>query len=472
MKSFIQILRTLIVKSLIAVLSIIRIIIGNTRLDNIIFYCFKTYWINISRQQFAYRQHKLKPRLVWCPVNMINHKYWAQAMKEIGYETITIADEINFIASFDDFDFFTLIEHRNLYTNIINKWTAIIYDFRNICPSIVNYIAFDYLLKNFDIVHCAFIGTFLRETPHWQMEAYFFKKFGIKTFIQPYGGDMYMMSQITDTLVRHTYISHNPNLAKYEMKIVQKVNYWTENADILLPNLAIDGMGRWSSLPYNTLAIDINLWRIKTLYSNNNGKNGVVKIIHTPNHRYIKGTEYLIKAVNELKKENLQIELILLEKKPNAEVRRMMQDEADILAEQFVFNAYAMSGVEGMASGLPVMANLSNPHYTRLFRLHSYLNECPVLSTAIEEIKDNLRILVTNPQLREELGRAGRKYVEKYHSYQAAQYMFGKIYDKIWYEKEVDLMNMYHPLNPDAYNNQYPLIEHPLVENKLPNKNL
>ena len=29
-------------------------------------------------------------------------------------------------------------------------------------------------------------------------------------------------------------------------------------------------------------------------------------------------------------------------------------------------------------------------------------------------------------------------------------------------------MNMFHPLNPDSYNNQSPKIEHPLFENKIP----
>jgi hypothetical protein len=76
--------------------------------------------------------------------------------------------------------------------------------------------------------------------------------------------------------------------------------------------------------------------------------------------------------------------------------------------------------------------------------------------------------LVLNPDLRKEIGKASRKYAEKYHSNKAAQYMFERIYDKVWYKKEIDLMNLYHPLNPESYNNQSPKIEHPLIENKLP----
>jgi glycosyltransferase involved in cell wall biosynthesis len=160
------------------------------------------------------------------------------------------------------------------------------------------------------------------------------------------------------------------------------------------------------------------------------------------------------------------MKLLLIEGKQNEEVRRIMRDEADILAEQFIDTHYALSGIEGMASGLPVLANLDYELYTRLFRRYSYLNECPILSTSPETLQDNLRLLVTNPCLRENLGRAGRQYVEKYHSEKTAQYMFGAIYDKIWYGKELDLMNLFHPLMSE-YNLRNP-VQHPLIENKLP----
>jgi hypothetical protein len=127
-----------------------------------------------------------------------------------------------------------------------------------------------------------------------------------------------------------------------------------------------------------------------------------------------------------------------------------------------------MSAIEGMASGLPVMANLEHEAYTRLFRRYSYLNECPILSTTPETLKENLRVLVTDPALREELGRAGRRYVKKYHSEETARYMFGAIYEKVWFGKEdVDLMNLFHPLKSE-YNRSRPPVEHPLVDSKLP----
>jgi hypothetical protein len=124
-----------------------------------------------------------------------------------------------------------------------------------------------------------------------------------------------------------------------------------------------------------------------------------------------------------------------------------------------------------MACGLPVISNINTPdwsNYMKLFYRYSFLNECPILSSNPETIKDILKILCMNEELRVMLGESGRKYVEKYHSYKTSNFVFGKIYEKIWYEKDVDLMNLFNPLNPESYNNQSAIIEHPLVKNKIP----
>jgi glycosyltransferase involved in cell wall biosynthesis len=228
----------------------------------------------------------------------------------------------------------------------------------------------------------------------------------------------------------------------------------------------IDGIGRWDVPVGNMVCIDLDQWQCKPVYSSRNGRIGAVKIMHTPNHRGFKGTEFLIHAVEELKAEGLKVELILLEKVPNDRVCELMQ-EVDILADQFICTGYGLAAIEGMASGLPVMANLEHEAYTRIFRRYSFLNECPIFSTSPETLKQNLEVLITNPELREQLGRAGRRYVEKYHAFETSQYLFGSIYEKILDGNEVDLMDLFHPLKSE-FNRRKPPIQHPLIDNKLP----
>ena len=47
------------------------------------------------------------------------------------------------------------------------------------------------------------------------------------------------------------------------------------------------------------------------------------------------------------------------------------------------------------------------------------------------------------------------------------QYLFEQFYNKIWHKENIDLLNIFHPLRPDSYNNQSPLVKHPLIKNRI-----
>lgn len=400
-----------------------------------------------------------KPRLVWGPVPLISNKYWSASMKKSGYFSETLmSGYYETINNKDDFDRYT--------ENTFNlKFVKSILDFLHILDICKNYRSFIYAILHFDIFHHHFTGGFIGNTPFWRIEAVILHLFGKKIIITGFGGDFYRYSFVNDLSWRHGLLNSYPEMANKEKKINKRVQYWVRHADIIINGLQIDGMSRWNLVPYNMVVVDISEWPPKKEYSKTDGKNGIVYVTHTPNHRGAKGTEFIIQAVDTLKKEGLQVELLLIEKAKNTEIRTLLSEKTDILAEQLLIG-YALSAIEGMACGLPVLSNLSNEEYTRMFRRFSYLNECPVLSTTPENVTDNLRILVTQPELRVRLGKAGVQYVNKYHSGYTAQYMFGLIYDKIWAGKNINLMNIFHPVLSD-YNKSLPYVEHPLFENRI-----
>lgn len=394
---------------------------------------------------------KKRIKLIWGPIPILSNKYWSEAMRQVGYQSLTYMNGLYVINQRADFDKY-LISNGFMGGFLLRT-------------HISHYIAFLHCIRYASVIHIPISGGFLGGTVLESVEAELLHLAGIKIVVLPYGGDFYRYSKVLDKCFTAALLESYHSKSRQEMEINRRVAYWTKNADCMICGFQLDGMGRWDVNVAQFVVIDTTTLQMKRVWSNSDGQNGSVKIIHTPNHRGFKGTEFLINAVEELKQEGLKIELILVEKKSNIEVLFLLQ-QADILAEQFVFTGYALSAIEGMATGLPVLSNLDNEDYTRVFRRYSYLNECPILSTTPETLKDNLRLLVTHPELREVLGKAGRKYVEKYHSYKAAQYLFGNVYDKILYGKDVDLMNLFHPLRSEYVKQNH--IVHPLVENKLP----
>lgn len=310
-----------------------------------------------------------------------------------------------------------------------------------------HYIVFAYILIKADILIFSFNAGYLNFTLLRWFEFYAYKLIGIKTIFIPYGGDAFISSRIRLPYLKHVLRVIDKNFGKYEYKIKKQVEFFSIHADFIIGNhMVIDGLPRYDLLVYNAITIDTSLVKNDLLeYSSSDGINEIVKIAHSPNHRGAKGTEFLIKAVDELKKEGYKIELILLENMQNSEVLSIIK-EVDILAEQFIGHGYALSGIEGMSLGKVIMCNLSNDVYVSLFKRYGYLKDCPAYSTTPENIKENLKTLITNSELRKELGEKGRKYVEKYHSNITAQIMFQRIFQKIYYNEDIDLINYFHPL--------------------------
>lgn len=381
-----------------------------------------------------------------------SNAYWARALRENGLPAVTLMSDHYPINSREDFDLY--------FEDFAPAWMPL--TVRRVlgrCGALL------YVFRNAAVVHQPFSGFVLADTVLWRWEAWLLRWSGVKTVVIPYGWDAYISHQIMDTSLRHALLLSYPRTALRESAVSKLVRYWTVHADCVVCGLMVDGMGRWDIATPSPFVIDLKAWTAKRSYSDHNGINGPVKVIHTPNHRGFKGTEFLVAAVETLRKEGLRVELDLLEKVSNAEVCEHMA-EADILAEQFIATGYALSGIEGMACGLPVMANLESKEYACLYRRYSFLGECPVVSTTPESILDVLRVLVTNPRLRQEVGTAGRAYADKYHSYSAAQHLFGSIYRKFAGE-DVDLMNLYHPLK-FASGQDTAVVSHPLIESRIP----
>lgn len=390
-----------------------------------------------------------RPRLVWGSTPIINNSYWSSALRNAGYfsETCTV-------------DFYSTINKREDWDKILSE------EYRWAPRNLKYFIVFLHSLLIYDVYFISFNGFFLGNTPIKFLQAQILKLAKKKIIVLPYGADSYVYRNIRSISTIQGLLMSYPQLSKEQSRIAKDVEYWTEHADAILPGfMGPDGFGRWDAIMPSQLFIDLELWEVSSKNSRADGLSGEVVIAHAPNHRGFKGTEFVTHAVEQLKKEGLKIRLILLERLQNDQVREILQSETDILVEQLIFTGHGMNGLEGLASGLPTISNLEDETYTLPVRRWSYFSECPLVSAYPESLVDILRKLVTRPELRQELGKAGRAYVEKYHGLDSAQYLFSNVIEYVYGRKE-SLINLYHPLLGE-YPNRSPKIQHPLVNNRI-----
>jgi glycosyltransferase involved in cell wall biosynthesis len=388
-------------------------------------------------------------RLVWGPIPIINNKYWSLAMRNAGFASTTYMRS-----------FFPSINKREDFDLVLAE------QYRGMPLRVRELLAFWSSLRRFDVFVISFGGYFLGSWPFWRIENFFLRLAGKKVIVIPYGSDSYVLRRIRSVPTVHGLLMSYPMYARNQEAIARRVAYWCKHADCLLPGaMAPDGFGRWDAVLPSTLAVDTSVWQASTRVSTADGRTGTVFVAHAPNHRGFKGTEFVIEAVRILKSEGLAVELLLIEKMQNDELRRVLREQVDILVEQLVCTGYALTAVEGLATGLPVISNLEDDQYTETFRRWSFLGECPIVSADPESVANRLRALITRPELRHQLGRAGRQYVEKFHSLEASGLFFKAVLEYLYGQREA-VINLYHPLTGELSRRSAP-VSHPLVNNRI-----
>lgn len=145
-----------------------------------------------------------------------------------------------------------------------------------------------------------------------------------------------------------------------------------------------------------------------------------VTIVHAPSNRGAKGTKYIHKAVDNLKKK-YDIEYILVEDMTQEEAFNEYK-KADIIVDQILIGTYGVFSIEAMAMGKPVITYITEEMAERL------PEELPIVSACPENIESVIEKLILDGDSRYNLGVQGRHYVEKYHDCSKNAKILGDIY--------------------------------------------
>lgn len=371
-----------------------------------------------------HRSSPAKPRLFWGTIPMINMKYHSLAMRRLGYESTTVVDDIYAIHSRDDYDV--------LASELVERLPLMKRMPRLVRRLLEPYVTFAWAIRNFDVFTIYTSGRILRTTPLRYHELQLLHRARKKVVLLPYGADVQVMSRFRYLPFKHALCMDYPDFTRREAQTLRDMEYSVAHADHVVSGVDwVDYMPRWDTLTSGHFAIDTEEWAATPEPVDRDPGRPIV-IFHAPNHRELKGTRFLIAACEELKAEGEPIELRLVERVPNSEIRRHMA-EADIVADQFIIGWYALFAIEAMAMAKPVLCFL-HPERVELYTMFSFGGECPLVNTHAFEIKERLRELVHDAGRRRELGLAGRRYVENHHSLEAVGELLDGIFRRVWVE--------------------------------------
>lgn len=261
-------------------------------------------------------------------------------------------------------------------------------------------------------------------------ELYLYKVLGIRQFFWTYGGDV---------RTRERTLKLGPYNACIECPAVMQACVCSQT--VLDGNLrrvqsvaaAIFTMGDMVEYVPGSIT-DLFYWPIAAAPSRSDQEkpansftaSNPMRVVHAANHRFFKGTERLVRAVQTLKAEGLPVDLALVEGLDNATAMEIYRS-ADVIFDQCLIGFHGYFALEAMALGKPVLCFVRDRDRYLLSP-----DECPIIDTHPDTLADDLRRLLAcgGVELRR-IGLQGQAYVLKHYSVEAFSARLGSFYSTL-----------------------------------------
>lgn len=347
------------------------------------------------------------------PEPLINNVYHKLALAAHGHAAETFVTGANFITAEYDVDY--------------SRWRS-----NPLAWVLLPYYLFALIVFRYKALFIYFNGGPLRITPVFgPLEPFMYKLAGVKVVVMPYGSDVQVMSRSENAHFKHVMSQDYPDLCRGHRRVARNVDRWTRHADWVISGCEwVDYTYFWHTLMLAHFSIDLARWSAPAA-APAPVEGRPFTIFHAPNHTAVKGTEALRAAVEALRAEGLDVELVMLRGVPNHVIRQAIA-EADLVADQFVIGWYAMFAIEAMAMGKPVLCYL-RPDLVDLYEKAGLVapGEIPLLSTDTVRIAETIRWAMANREALAERARRGPGFVAKHHSTEHVGRVFAGIMAKL-----------------------------------------
>ncbi|MDD1756584.1 MAG: glycosyltransferase [Methanomassiliicoccales archaeon] len=274
------------------------------------------------------------------------------------------------------------------------------------------------VVRRYDVFHFHY-GTSLLP---WNLDLYYFatigRKLGKRAIMHYWGSDVIQI----DLAKKYTLIPEATLREIFPMNDDEKKRKKIERTNSLV-DLSI--VGDYSLLPFspNSLVVRQAIDHHAIPFIGAGEGDGVVRVVHAPTNRDIKGTSQIIKVIDRLRSEGMPLELVLVENLPHDEAMEVYKT-AEIAVDDILQGPYGIFAMECMALGKPVLGRIDPS-------LSHYYPGLPIISTTPETLHHELMQLVVDKQRRRDLGIKGREYIEKNHDSEMIAAQLVSLYESL-----------------------------------------
>lgn len=195
---------------------------------------------------------------------------------------------------------------------------------------------------------------------------------------------------------------------------------------------------RHTNFKYKT--IDLNLWSplIEIPNECRLPESSKIKILHSAyikegrnwQGRNIKGSPYVLAAIDRLIEEGHLVEYFFIENKPSNQMR-FYQAQADIIVEQLIYGWWGSTGIETMALGKPVVCYLRPAWKEFFFKTFPEYDTLPIVEANTETIYEVLKKLVVDTDFRRKKGEESRRFAEAHFDPVKNTQFFANLLEKL-----------------------------------------
>jgi hypothetical protein len=350
---------------------------------------------------------------LWTGVPILTLPLKAKAERLLGVDARSMAVKTFHLGGGFDYD--------------LSRWRSL-----PIVGVLVPFCAFLWASVRADRIHCFCDGALLPPPRPFEfnlVELALYRLFGVQVFLWTYGADVRTRAR-TRALGEPNCCTDCTQVG--EACICNEARQVSKMARLGARATAVFSMGDMTEYTPGSRN-DVFFWPIDLTenagghytpaYPRFNGRRPL-RVVHAANHRMFKGTRFLERAVDELHEEGVALELVTVEGVANAEALEIFRT-ADLIFDQCLIGFHGYFALEGMALGKPVMCFIRKPEYLLAPQ------ECPIVSTHVATLKEDLRRLASAPERLAERGRRGREYVEKYFTVEAVSERLGRAYREL-----------------------------------------